>query len=113
MIDYLNGCVYIDGYEKYESAFRKLNAIIDEYRVTPTKKAPTVVEEEEKPAVEVEKYPDAREWTTMIDVDDFKLNDICFVVVDGKKLYYKMIDEYHFDLQPNGEEGKYGWEPID
>jgi hypothetical protein len=106
--------MYSEGEENYSDFVRNLNAIIIGYgggSKSSSKQDKPEILEVEKPVEE--KYPTAREWTQMVDVDDFKLGDICFVVVEGVKKYYEMIDTFHFDLQPDGEEGHLGWKPVE
>lgn len=119
IIHLLEAHILIEGISEYEDFVRNLNVVIDDYEGSKKSSSETT-EPATKPSdntptqEELEaKYADAEEWTTETRVQGHEDGDIFYIIVDGKKVFYKLISMYYISKFAPGSEGSETvWEKL-
>jgi hypothetical protein len=106
------------------SAFiTRFNVVLDRFGIgtgssdaDSSTEMPTTPEEEEEiddtPSLE-EQYPDAKEWTTELRVQNVVDNEVLYLVIDGEKVYYRLLDRYYISQgAPNDPKVAAYWEKL-
>jgi hypothetical protein len=117
--------ILIYGEELYEDFILTLNTIIKEYGghspstgKTDQKledKPSEIVEEEPKDEEEIpleDKFPDAVDWDIDHSVQNSSEGAIYFIIRDGIKTYYKLLDRYKSPIEPGTGRDEAIWEKL-
>jgi hypothetical protein len=130
----LNSFVLIEGEEKYADLIGKINAINEKFGTrkssdktddmpikTPSDENNNNDDVEETPEEQTppneptpteDAYPDAIEWVEGFGVANASNGMIFYVIVDGKKVFYKLVDRAGVGFIPGGTKYQECWEKL-
>jgi hypothetical protein len=118
----VNAYIEMGGADACREFVKKLNSAIDEYsrakpkpsgdsgETPPPAETPVEPTEPETPAED--KYPDAIEWVANFGVANATDGMIFYIMVDGEKVFYKLLDRAAVGFVPGGEKYQELWEKL-
>jgi hypothetical protein len=113
-------CAYIniEGIAKYQDFVNRLNVVIAKYSIGKVKKPSAEIPTENVPAPEEtetpaeEKYPDAIEWVENFGVQNAQDGMIFYIIVEGEKVFYRLLDRAAVGFIPGGTKYQELWEKL-
>jgi hypothetical protein len=121
----VNSLVLMEGEEKYGDFIDEINNINKKFGVRKTSDSDSedvdVIDEEDDmeeedvidvPETPATEYPDAIEWVEGFGVANAQDGMIFYIMVDGKKVYYKLLDRAGVGFVPGGTKYQELWEKL-
>jgi hypothetical protein len=114
-LEFIEALILIEGEEKYADFVRKFNVMLSNFGTPsrPTKpEVETPAEEPTTPETPAEDYPEAIEWVANFGVANATDGMIFYVMVDGEKVFYKLLDRAGVGFVPGGDKYQELWEKL-